>query len=53
MRYLHRFLNDQSGATAVEYSLIAVAIGLAIVVLVDQAGLNMRDGVYTDIGSLF
>lgn len=43
------FWNDESGATAVEYTLIAAAIALAIVITVNEAGVNMRDGAYTDI----
>ena len=52
MKILRRFTQDQSGATAIEYGLIALAIAMAIVVAVDQAGLNLRDGVYTDIGTI-
>lgn len=49
MTFLKRFCKNESGATAIEYTLIAAAIALVIVVAVDQTGLNMRDGVYTDI----
>jgi Flp pilus assembly pilin Flp len=49
MNFLKRLWKDESGATAVEYTLIAVAVALAIVIAVNLAGVNMRDGVYTDI----
>ncbi|MBO6676121.1 MAG: Flp family type IVb pilin [Rhizobiales bacterium] len=53
MRKLIEFARNDDGATAVEYGIIALAIALVIVVAVDQAGTNMADGVYTDIGNLF
>lgn len=43
------FWRDQSGATAIEYGLIALGIALVIVVAVQQSGINLRDGVYADI----
>lgn len=49
MNLLKRFWNNESGATAIEYTLIVAAIAMVIVVAVDLAGVNMRDGVYTDI----
>jgi pilus assembly protein Flp/PilA len=45
MTTVMRFLKDQSGATAIEYALIAAGIALAIV-----AGVN---GVGTSLGSKF
>lgn len=52
MRIFKRLWTDESGATAIEYTLIAAAIALAIVIGVNQTGLNMRDGVYTDIQTI-
>jgi pilus assembly protein Flp/PilA len=37
-RLIARFLSDQSGATAIEYCLIAVGISLAIIVSVQAIG---------------
>jgi pilus assembly protein Flp/PilA len=37
-RLIARFLSDQSGATAIEYCLIAAGIALAIVVTVQAIG---------------
>jgi pilus assembly protein Flp/PilA len=37
-----RFVKDQSSATAIEYSLIAAGIALAIVVIVQGLGNNLK-----------
>jgi pilus assembly protein Flp/PilA len=37
-RLIARFLSDQSGATAIEYCLIACGIALAIIVAVQSIG---------------
>ena len=39
---LRRFLNDQSGATALEYGLIVAGISLAIVVAMAALSGNLR-----------
>ena len=36
-----RFLHDQSGATAVEYGLVAAGISVAIIVAVNGLGTNL------------
>lgn len=38
MKTLKRFLFDQSGATSIEYALIAAGIAVVIVVAVNNAG---------------
>ena len=38
-----RFLHDQSGATAIEYGLIAAGIALAIIAVVNGLGTNLND----------
>ncbi len=39
MRHLlQRFIEDESGATAIEYGLIAAGIGVAVITLVGQVG---------------
>ena len=38
-----RFLADETGATAIEYGLIAAAIALAIIGLVNALGINIAD----------
>ena len=50
MTKLVRFAKDESGATAIEYGLLAVGIGLVIV-----AGIGVLaealDGMFTDVGT--
>jgi pilus assembly protein Flp/PilA len=41
LKYLSRCLSDDSGATAVEYGLIAALIALAIVSAVGTVGTNL------------
>jgi pilus assembly protein Flp/PilA len=42
-RILFKFLANESGATAIEYCLIAAAIALAIIALVNALGINIAD----------
>jgi pilus assembly protein Flp/PilA len=37
-----RFLTDRSGATAIEYGLIAAGISVAIIAVVQGLGTNLR-----------
>jgi pilus assembly protein Flp/PilA len=37
-----RFVNDESGATAIEYGLIAAGIALAILLAVQSVGTNLK-----------
>jgi pilus assembly protein Flp/PilA len=41
MKNFLRFLNDESGATAIEYGLIAAGIGVAIITAVNLVGTNL------------
>jgi pilus assembly protein Flp/PilA len=45
-----RFLKDESGATAIEYGLIAAGISLAIIAIVNGLGSNLS-GKFTAINS--
>ena len=38
-----RFVHDQSGATAIEYGLIAAGIALAIIAVVNGLGTNLNE----------
>jgi pilus assembly protein Flp/PilA len=38
---ISRFLRDESGATAIEYGLIAAGIAVAIIVVVTTLGTNL------------
>jgi pilus assembly protein Flp/PilA len=42
LRLLARFRNDQSGATAIEYGLIAAGISVAIIAVVEALGTNLN-----------
>lgn len=42
-KLIRNFLEDQSGATSIEYGLIAAGIGVALITLVGQVGDELRD----------
>jgi pilus assembly protein Flp/PilA len=45
---LVRFLKDESGATAIEYGLIAAGIALALIAILKQLGLTLA-GIFTSL----
>jgi pilus assembly protein Flp/PilA len=49
-RSLINFFADESGATAIEYGLIAAGIALAIIAVVNGLGSNLNDK-FTSINS--
>ena len=49
-RLFRNFWKDQSGATAIEYGLIAAGIALAIIAIVNGLGTNLNEK-YTLINS--
>lgn len=46
MKYLSKFFKDESGATAIEYGLIAAGISVAIIVTVNTLGSSL-EGTFT------
>jgi pilus assembly protein Flp/PilA len=50
MRLFAKFLADDSGATAIEYGLIAAGISLAIIAVVNGLGTNLN-AKFTSINS--
>ncbi|HLH98311.1 MAG TPA: Flp family type IVb pilin [Xanthobacteraceae bacterium] len=42
IRHVKRFLNNESGATAIEYGLIAAGIAVAIIAVVQGVGGNLN-----------
>lgn len=42
-RMVQKFWSDESGATAIEYGLIAAGIALAIITVVNSLGSTMND----------
>jgi pilus assembly protein Flp/PilA len=49
-RSLNKFFADESGATAIEYGLIAAGIALAIIAIVNGLGSNLNT-MFTSINS--
>ena len=49
-KFVLRFLNDDSGATAIEYGLIAAGISVAIIAVVNTLGTNLT-ATFTSISS--
>ena len=47
-KFLNRFAKDESGATAIEYGLIAAGIALAIITVVNNLGTTLN----TKFGSI-
>ncbi len=47
-KILVKFYEDESGATAIEYGLIAAAIALALITLLGQLGLTL-EGIFTTL----
>ena len=43
MSVFHRFLRDESGATAIEYGLIAAGISVAIITVVNSLGSQLKN----------
>jgi pilus assembly protein Flp/PilA len=50
MSNLVRFLRDESGATAIEYGLIAAGIAVAIITVVQTVGTNLGT-TFTSVGT--
>jgi pilus assembly protein Flp/PilA len=48
MAILKNFLRDESGATAIEYGLIAAGISVAIITVVSQLGTKL-DSTFTSV----
>ncbi|WP_092146206.1 Flp family type IVb pilin [Bradyrhizobium sp. NFR13] len=47
---IKKFLSDESGATAIEYGLIAAGISLAIIAVVNGLGTNLN-GKFAEINT--
>ncbi|MGF6306854.1 pilus assembly protein Flp/PilA [Bradyrhizobium sp. i1.8.4] len=50
--FIVRFLQNESGATAIEYGLIATGIAIAIIAAVNGVGTNLSGTFSTIAGSL-
>ncbi|MCE9523441.1 MAG: Flp family type IVb pilin [Alphaproteobacteria bacterium] len=49
-RFMSRFLKNESGATAIEYGLIAAGIAVAIIAAVQLVGTNLQ-GTFGDVAA--
>jgi pilus assembly protein Flp/PilA len=49
-RIIADFINDQAGATAIEYGLIAAGISIAIIVAVNGLGVTLN-GTFTSVNN--
>jgi pilus assembly protein Flp/PilA len=50
MSQFQRFVKDESGATAIEYGLIAAGIAVVIITAVNSIGTNLK-GVFNNIAA--
>lgn len=51
-KFINKFLNDESGATAIEYGLIAALIAVVIITAVSLVGTNLTTTFNTIADSL-
>ena len=47
---IHRFIDDQSGATAIEYGLIAALIAVVVITAVTTVGENLK-GAFNNVAN--
>jgi pilus assembly protein Flp/PilA len=50
LSFVSRFIEDESGATAIEYGLIAAGIAVAIIAAVNTLGTTLN-GTFTNVNS--
>jgi len=50
IRFTHRFLKDETGATAIEYGLIVALIAVVIITAVTTVGTNLQTK-FTTVGA--
>ncbi len=50
IQFIRSFMADESGATAIEYGLIAAGIAVAIITAVGLLGTSL-DGMFTEVGA--
>ena len=48
--FIRSFMSDESGATAIEYGLIAAGIAVAIIAAVGLLGTSL-EGMFTEVGA--
>jgi len=50
---VQRFLRDQSGATAIEYALIAAGIGVTVASTIWNVGAGVKANLYDKLSNMF
>ena len=50
IQFIRNFISDESGATAIEYGLIAAGIAVAIIAAVGLLGTSL-EGMFTTVGA--
>ncbi len=50
IQFIRSFISDESGATAIEYGLIAAGIAVAIIAAVGLLGTSL-EGMFTTVGA--
>jgi len=52
-RIVQRFRDDEQGATAIEYALIAAGVGMAIITTVFGLGSNLKTNWWDKVAAIF
>ena len=52
-KLIRRFIQDEGGATAIEYAMIASGVSIAIVSAISALGTQIMTAFYDDLGKLF
>jgi len=50
-KLINRFAKDESGATAIEYGLIAAGIAIAIITTVQSLGTKVKTALWDKVGN--
>ena len=50
IQFIRSFISDESGATAIEYGLIAAGIAVAIITAIGLLGTSL-EGMFTEVGA--
>lgn len=50
---MSRFFRDDSGATAIEYAMVAAGIAMAVVTVINALGQNVKSSFFDKIAAAF
>ena len=51
--FLVRLIEDERGATAIEYSIVAAGVAMAVAGAIRVLGQNVLDNLFSQLGNLF